>query len=70
VRDRIPEIINEKGEKAVIHTASEKEYWEKIKEKLKEEANEFYESESEDEIVDILEVIDAVCKFKNINKKN
>lgn len=70
VRDRIPEIIQEKGGKSVTHIASEDEYWKKLKEKLKEEADEFYKSESEDELADILEIINAICKFKSINMDN
>lgn len=70
VRDRIPEIIQEKGQKSSSHIASDSEYWEKLKEKLGEEADEFCKSESEGELADILEVISAICKFKNINTDN
>jgi len=71
VRDRIPEIIRKKGEVAITHTASKKEYWEKLKEKLGEEVDEFFEdgSDSKDEIIDILEIVYAICDFKKIDKK-
>lgn len=39
-----------------------------MKEKLQEEVGEFMESENEDELADILEVIDAIIEFKNFNK--
>jgi predicted house-cleaning noncanonical NTP pyrophosphatase (MazG superfamily) len=70
VRDRIPEIIEKKGGKSATHIASEDEYWKKLKEKLGEEANEFCESESEEELADILEIINAICNFKKINMNN
>jgi predicted house-cleaning noncanonical NTP pyrophosphatase (MazG superfamily) len=69
VRDKIPKIIKAKGEKPVIHVAEEEEYWEKLKEKLLEEVNEFREAESPEEIGDILEAIDAICEFKKFDKK-
>lgn len=69
VRDKIPKIIKAKGEKPIVHVAEEAEYWEKLKEKLLEEVNEFRENENKEEITDILEVVDAICEFKNYNKK-
>ena len=69
VRDKIPEIIKQKGKSFMIHTTNENEYWNKLLEKLKEETEEFIESNNEEELIDILEVIDTICSFKNINKK-
>jgi len=64
IRDRIPEIIVEKGQIPVTHIAEEKEYWEKLKDKLLEEVNEFIKDNNKEELSDILEVIDSICKFK------
>ena len=40
----------------------------KLKEKLKEEVGEFMDLENEEELVDILEVIDAIIEHKKFNK--
>ena len=70
VRDKIPEILKKKWLNPLIHIANETEYWVKLKDKLKEEVDEFLINSNEEELVDILEVVDSICKFKNINKEN
>ncbi len=69
VRDNIPNIIKSKGEKAEFYKAKDKEYWTALKDKLKEETNEFIKDSSKEEFADILEVIDAIGKFKKFNKE-
>lgn len=69
VRDKIPEIIRNGGKIPITHKAFEEEYRLKLKEKLQEEVDEFLQNENEEELADILEVIDAICDFKNIDKK-
>jgi len=69
VRDKIPSIINNKGIFSITHIADDEEYWRKLKEKLQEEVDEFLKDENEEELADILEVIYAICDFKNINKE-
>ena len=70
IRDKIIEIIKEKGEIPITHIAEDEEYWIKLKEKLSEEVNEFLEDSNEKELIDILEVVDAICDFKKINKED
>lgn len=68
VRDRVPEIIEQKGGQPVVHVADDSEYWQKLKEKLQEELNEFSKGENIEEIADILEVIEAICEYRNFDQ--
>ena len=64
VRDKIPEIIEQKGGTYKIRLAGSEEYWNKLKVKLTEEVAEFLESENHEEIADILEVLQAAAEHK------
>lgn len=69
VRDKIPEIIKSRGDVPITHIADELEYWQKLKEKLLEEVNEFNAKFNEEELADIYEVIDAIIEYKRFNKE-
>jgi predicted house-cleaning noncanonical NTP pyrophosphatase (MazG superfamily) len=70
VRDKIPEIIKSKRENCSFHVASDDEYFEKLKEKLKEEFGELCVGGNEnEELADILEVIYAICDYKKISRE-
>ncbi len=67
VRDRIPEIIKlNTGKESKIYIADDEEYYKELVKKLEEETKEFIESHQVEELVDILEVIYAITKHKNI----
>lgn len=70
IRDKIPQLIFKSGKTPTTHIATKKEYWQKLKHKLQEEVNEFFATESKEELADILEVIYSICRFKKINKKS
>ncbi len=65
VRDRIPEIIKDKGETPMTHVAEEVEYKAALLKKLQEEVDEFNEKPSAEEAADILE---AICDELGIDK--
>ena len=70
VRDNIPEYIKSKGKVPITHIADETEYWQKLKEKLQEEVNEFLKDGNIEEIADILEVIDAIANYKKFSRED
>ena len=67
VRDKIIDIIRKNGENPIYHTLSDEEYLTELHKKLFEEANEFVENDDHEELADLLEVIYAIAKHKNIN---
>ncbi|HAI86859.1 MAG TPA: hypothetical protein DCL63_07705 [Firmicutes bacterium] len=60
VRDRIPEIIESSGKKAVTRIADDAEYLSYLRRKLSEEVDEYTASGDVEELADILEVISAL----------
>ena len=71
VRDRIPEIIESKGEKAVTKILNDEEYLNALFEKAKEELHEVETaenlSESKEELADLLEVVRAIAEQKGFS---
>ena len=68
VRDKIPEEINSmEGRKAKFRIMDENEYIKELNRKLLEESNEFVEENDIEELADVMEVIEAIMKSKNIN---
>lgn len=69
VRDRIPEIIEGKGEKAVFHIAEDEEYHAKLLEKLREEVEEFVKEENSEELADILEILYTLAESHGVSRE-
>lgn len=67
VRDKIIDIIKSNGETPIYHTLSDKECLEELHKKLFEEANEFVQADDIEELADLLEVVYAIAKHKNID---
>ena len=71
VRDKIPEIIEAKGEKAVTKILTDEEYWSSLFEKAFEELNEVKTAddldETKKELADLLEVIRAMAEHKGFS---
>ena len=68
VRDRIPEIIEGKGEKPVIRILDDVEYKTELETKLNEEYHEVLgtttSEERIEELADMLEIIDALARLE------
>ena len=68
VRDKIPNIIKEKGETPVVRVLDEIEYKNELEKKLYEEYKEVIQASGDDrleELADMLEVIRALAKLEN-----
>ncbi len=69
VRDRIPEIIVKNGGKPKTRVLSNEEYLTELNKKLQEEVNEYFESESVEELADIAEVLEAIISTKTTTEE-
>ena len=67
VRDKIPETIVESGKVPITHIANDEEFHQRLNDKLKEECEEFLQSEKPEELADILEVVEALCNRMGIS---
>lgn len=67
VRDKIPNILDNDGVKHKTHVVKGRKYGWYLKRKLLEEFNEFMVNPSAEELADILEVLEYLRKFYNID---
>ena len=69
VRDNIPDIIENNGEKAIIRILNDDEYRNELYKKLIEETNEVVSSKNKEEtleeLADVLEVLKAIVNLEN-----
>lgn len=63
VRDKIPEIIKQKGQVPITHIADDEEYLKELVKKLQEEIDEFKEEHDVEELADIIEIVHAISEF-------
>lgn len=69
IRDKVPEMLKMEGKTPSVHIANDEEFWIKLKEKLVEETGEFFNKISEEELAEVLEILDKICMFKGMNKR-
>ena len=69
VRDNIPNIIEQQGDKPDFVILDSFDYYNELKKKLTEEVTEFTNSDDVIELCDLIEVISAILDYKNINNK-
>ena len=68
VRNKIPEILDAKKIPYEKRVASPREYKTELIKKLKEEANEFAEAGSSEELADVIEVVEALKELLDFEK--
>ncbi|HWO78446.1 MAG TPA: nucleoside triphosphate pyrophosphohydrolase [Bacillus sp. (in: firmicutes)] len=73
VRDRIPEIIKQSGSTFRTRILDDTEYIEELKSKVQEELKEYLETQSDkeaiDELVDLIEVINALANIHGASEE-
>lgn len=69
VRDNIIDIIQKDGRKADYEVLNDARYSKALEKKLGEEYKEYIDDPCLEEMCDIIEVIDAICKVKGYTKE-
>ncbi len=67
VRDRIPEIIESKGNTCITEVLSDEAYLRMLDAKLDEELSEYHADGNPEELADLLEVIYAAAKARGVS---
>ncbi len=66
IRDKIPEVVEAKGSKAIVEVLDDERFMEYLNLKLIEELKEYQESGSVEELADLVEVIYALLDIKGV----
>lgn len=66
IRNNVAEHMRARGEHPSTHVADDAEYWQKLKEKLRQESGEYAVQEDPGELASLLEVIHAICAHTGI----
>ena len=69
VRDKIPRLIAEQGERPVFRVLDDGEYAECLERKLDEETAEYHKDKTPEELADILEVVYALAENLGCTKE-
>ena len=69
IRDKIPEMIEQNGGKAVIRQLSHEEFVRFLEKKLDEEVGEYHRDKTVEELADILEVVYALASLHGCTKE-
>ena len=69
IRDKIPEMIEQNGGKAVIRQLSHEEFVRFLEMKLDEEVGEYHRDKTVEELADILEVVYALASLHGCTKE-
>jgi len=67
VRDKIPQIIEGSGKTAVVETLDSEAYKKLLDAKLEEELQEYLASDTVEELADLVEVVYAILKYKDVD---
>ena len=67
IRDKIPEIIAESGNKCNTKQLDDESFLAEIEKKLIEEVNEYSKSKDVEELADLLEVIYRISELKGVS---
>jgi predicted house-cleaning noncanonical NTP pyrophosphatase (MazG superfamily) len=67
VRDKIVDIIEQSGHTCTWETLSSEQYVKMLDDKLREEMNEYLQSNSVEELADIVEVINAILAYRDMS---
>lgn len=67
IRDNVPKIIEQSGKQAIIKEVSDEKYLQLLNAKLSEEFREYLESQSIEELADLVEVVYSILDYKNVS---